>query len=242
MEIRGNRECADCGARWSYYETGEVACPDCGSLRSVGRDDERQLHTDGPATLDLSSAREALADRPLVETADDVREQCRRYRRRRGFVREGELLDLDETYLVASELGIAIGEYDRTLSSGTLDAATDDEEQLYLLSLLEIDRPSADRVPRTFESARGLAYARAVEEYRTDVLEWLDATDATEPAVRSALERLEDHRRRVEALDGAVDPTTAERLVEVAREIGRYLREGDELALARAQDRLDSLG
>lgn len=242
MEIRGNRECADCGARWSYYETGEVACPDCGSLRSVGRDDERRLHTDAPVTLDLSAVTGSLAGRPLEETADDVRERCRRYRRQRGFVREGELLELDETYLIAGELAAAIGEYDRSLSSGALDAATDDEEQLYLLSLLGLDRPPADRVPSTFESTRGLAYGRAVEEYRTDVLEWLDATEATEPAVRSALGRLEDHRRRVEALDGAVDPATAERLVEIAREVGRYLREGDETALARARNRLDSLG
>jgi hypothetical protein len=242
MEIRGNRECADCGTRWSYYETGEVACPDCGSLRSVGRDDERRLHTDDPVTLDLSAVTESLADRPLAETADDVRKRCRRYRRRRGFVREGELLELDETYLVAGELASAIGEYDRSLASGALDAASDDEEQLYLLSLLGLDRPPADRVPPTFASARGLAYARAVEEYRTDALALLDATDAAEPDARSALGRLEDHRRRVEALDGAVEPETAERLVGIAREIGRYLREGDETALARAEDRLDSLG
>lgn len=241
MEIRGNRECADCGTRWSYYETGEIACPNCGGLRSVGRDEERRLHTDGSATLDLSPVKGALADRPLVETVEDVRERCREYRRQRGFVRGGDLLDLDETYLVASELLLVVGEYERSLSSGALDAATDDEEQLYVLSLLELDRPPADRVPPSFESARALAYARAIGEYRSDLLEWLDASDGEYPAVRTALGRLEDHLRRVEALDGSVEPATAERLVEIAREIGRCLREDDELALVRAQDRLDSL-
>ena len=243
MEIRGNRECTDCGARWSYYETGEVACPDCGSLRSVGRDDDRRLHTDSPATLDLSAVKEAIADRPLEEVTEDIRDRCRAYCRERGFVRGGKLRELDETYLIASELSVAIGSYERSLTSGTLERGTDDEEQLYLLSLLDLDRPPADRVPGSFESARGLAYARAVDEYRTDVIEWLDANaNANEtafPAARTALDRLEDRRRRVEALDGAVEPVTAERLVTVAREVGRYLREDDELALARAQDRLD---
>jgi hypothetical protein len=242
MEIRGNRECTECGARWSYYETGEVACPECGSLRSVGRDDDRQLHTDDPATLDLAPITGALADRPLEEVAEDVRERCREYRRRRGFVRGGELRELDETYLIASELDAAMGEYGRSLGPGTLDDATDDVEELYLLALLDLDRPSADRVPAAFEAARGLAYARAVSDYRSDLLTLLDASDATHPAARTALGQLEDHVRRVEALDGSVEPTTAERLVRTARELGQYLREDDELALARAEDGLDSLG
>jgi hypothetical protein len=115
-------------------------------------------------------------------------------------------------------------------------------EELYLLALLDLDRPSADRVPAAFEAARGLAYARAVSDYRSDLLTLLDASDATHPAARTALGQLEDHVRRVEALDGSVEPTTAERLVRTARELGQYLREDDELALARAEDGLDSLG
>ena len=51
MKVRGRRECEACGARWSYFDTGEVTCPDCGSLHSVGLDDERALHTASTATL-----------------------------------------------------------------------------------------------------------------------------------------------------------------------------------------------
>jgi DNA-directed RNA polymerase subunit RPC12/RpoP len=31
MKIRGERECTDCGTRWSYYDTASVECPQCGS-------------------------------------------------------------------------------------------------------------------------------------------------------------------------------------------------------------------
>ncbi|MXR22522.1 endonuclease Q family protein, partial [Halobacterium bonnevillei] len=61
MDVRGERECKSCGTRWSYFETGSVACPECGSVRSVGVG-ERSQHTDGNATLDLSDAQRAAAD------------------------------------------------------------------------------------------------------------------------------------------------------------------------------------
>ncbi|MDL5361274.1 hypothetical protein [Halalkalicoccus sp. NIPERK01] len=241
MEIRGERECTDCGTRWSYYETGEVACPDCGSLRSVGREG-RKLHTDSPAELDLTPVVEGIADRPLAEVASEATDRCRDYVRKRGFVAGGDLRTLDETYLIASELAAAIGSYERSLSSGSLDPGADDAEQLYLLALLGGERPSPAEIPDSLAPARGLAYAKAVSTYRDDLLAFLDADPEEYPAVRRALGRLEDHCRRVEALDGDVDPRTAERLVEVARDLGRATSEDDEVALARAGERLDSLG
>src|SRR6056297_1417065 len=64
MEIRGERECKDCGTRWSYYETGSVACPNCESVRSVGVDEERKRHTAGQATLDLTEVRNMIDAEP----------------------------------------------------------------------------------------------------------------------------------------------------------------------------------
>ncbi|ADJ15186.1 DUF7117 family protein [Halalkalicoccus jeotgali] len=241
MEIRGERECTACGTRWSYYETGEVACPDCGSLRSVGHE-ERKLHTDGPAELDLAPLIEGIDERPLSEVASEVAERCRSYRRKRGFVDGGELRDLDDTYLIASELGTAIGSYERSLSSGALETETDDAEQLYLLALLGGERPPPAEVPDSLVSARALAYAKAVSTYREDLLAFLDAREEASPTVRRALGRLDDHVRRVEALDGSVETRTPERLVEAARDLGSAVRDDDELALARARERLDALG
>jgi hypothetical protein len=45
----------------------------------------------------------------------------------------------------------------------------------------------------------------------------------------------------VQALDGDVDPETAELLVEAARDVGRHLRDGDDDALASARERFDRL-
>lgn len=240
MEIRGERECTECGTRWSYYETGEVACPDCGSLKSVGREG-RELHTDGAAELDLTPVKRGVADRPLTDVADEVTDRCRDYIHDRGFINGGELRELDETYLIASELASAIRAYERSLSSGALDPGTDDAEQLHLFALLNEERPPPAEVPDSLAPARGLAYAKAVSTYRDDLRTYLDEEDAPHPSVRRALGRLDDHLRRAEALDGEVDPRTAERLVETARDLGLAVREGDEIALARAGERLDAL-
>lgn len=241
MEIRGERECTECGTRWSYYETGEVACPDCGSLRSVGREG-RELHTDGPAELDLTPVKRGVAERPLTDVADEVTDRCREYVHDRGFIDGGELRELDETYLIASELTAAIRAYERSLASGALDPETDDAEQLHLFALLNEERPPPPEVPDSLAPARGLAYAKAVSTYRDDLRTYLDDEDAQHPPVRRALGRLDDHLRRAEALDGDVEPRTAERLVEVARDLASAVREDDEVALARAQERLDALG
>lgn len=258
MRVRGNRECQDCGARWSYYDTGSVACPDCGSVHSVGVD-ERALHTDGDAALDLTEARRAADERSLPEAAERAASACRAYVRKRGFVSGGDLLALDDTYLAAREL-TGVGETLRRALSW------DDETELYFLSLLrgaaDGDRPAAADVPADLRGPRGLAAADAVEAYRRDLAAWLD--EHPDPAARETLSELSVHERRIRALDGAVPPGEADRLVAAARDVGRYLGAdggdveggadtdapaggsdvptGDEAALARAKDRLARLG
>jgi uncharacterized Zn finger protein (UPF0148 family) len=234
MKVRGQRECTECGTRWSYYDTGEVACPECGSIRSTGVD-ERTRHTDAPVDLDLTEPRNR-AEEDLTAAAETAAERCREFVRRTGFINAGELRPLSDRYLAAAELaavGAAVGRAMRT----------DDDEELYLLSLLRGadagDRPDPEEVPASLAATRTLAYASAVDDYRRDVRTYLK--DDPHPEVQSALESIRDHVRRIEALDGEVDVRAAERLVRSAREVGQYLAEGDEAALAAAQDRLDAL-
>lgn len=231
MEVRGERECTACGARWSYYDTGSVACPECGSLLSVGVGD-RALHTATSVALDLSSHRTAVDEAGLDAAVDDLTADLRTYVRRRGFVDGGDLLDLDDTYLAATELRHAADAYARTRDP-------DGAARLYVLDLLRGadagDRPAPGDVPDALRAARGLGYAGAILAYRREVTEWLD--DRTGPG-RRALGRIADRAKRVRALQGDVPPAEVESLVRATREVVAYLRDGDEAALARAEDRL----
>jgi len=236
MKVRGERECQECGTRWSYYETGSVNCPACGSLRSVGVDDRTQ-HTASPRSLDLTPARTLdEGGQSLRRVAERAAELCGEFVRGHGFIHTGDLQPLDDTYLAATEL--------RHVADALIHAMrVDDDEEYYFLELLGVadrgERPSPEAVPASLQAARGLAYANAVREYRADVRDYLD--EHPDSTVRSALESLGIHVKRVRALDGDVPPEEAERLVAAARDVGAYLR-GDEGALVRAEDRLERLG
>ncbi len=238
MEIRGERECRNCGRRWSYYETGAVACPNCESLESVGVD-ERTRHTATPVSFDLTPHRRTADESGLADAVDEVKTDCREYVRRRGFVDAGSLLDLDDTYLAANELVHAADLHGRAREPT-------DEEAYYLLDLLRGadagERPPPDRVPARIAPGRGLAYADAVLAYRSEVRDWLGDRDEPDGPARRTLGRIVDRAKRVRALQGDVEPAEVETLVRATREVIATLRDGDEAALARAEDRLDELG
>ena len=103
MKVRGRRECTECGTTWSYYETGSIDCPNCGSVRSVGVDD-RTRHTDSPVEFDLTGVRNEIDDSPLRDVAAAAVEVASEYARKRGFVDAGELEPLDERFVAANEL------------------------------------------------------------------------------------------------------------------------------------------
>ncbi|MDY6819334.1 MAG: TFIIB-type zinc ribbon-containing protein [Halobacteriales archaeon] len=236
MEIRGHRECVACGNRWSYYETGELACPACGEMRSVSVEDNPKQHTATSTTLDLTDARTDIETRPIEEIARDAETAARRYVNRRGFIDAGELCALDEAFLTACELEHVAATIHRAL---TIDEA----EETYFLSLLQAadagERPETP-IPDSLAPARGLAVAEAVARYRRELVDWLATHDTTLP-VRPTLDQLHDHIKRIDALDGDIDPANAERLVTATRELATAISESDETALARAQDRLESL-
>lgn len=235
MKIRGQRECKECGTRWSYYQTASVACPDCGSLHSVGVD-ERTHHTNAPVEYDLTPVRTAIDEQPLRQIAEDAAELSAEYRRKRGFVDAGTLLALDEQYVAATELRSIGTELARGLQH------TDDAE-LYFLELLrgadEGERPPAEEVPESLRAPYGLAMATAVGDYQRDLREFL-SEQPDEQAV-SLSGRIRDHRKRIEALDGDVPPKDADRLVRATRDLGRYVRDDDESAVVTADNWLNGI-
>jgi len=235
MKVRGERECTQCGTRWSYYESGSVVCPSCESLRSVGVG-EREEHTAAPVSFDLSEVRRLVDEEPLETVADEAEAACAEYVRASGFVRGGDLLPLEDTYLAAAELRHVAADISRAMR-------VDDDEEYYFLTLLRGadrgERPEFDEVPASLRGARGLAYAQAVDAYRAGVRRSLDSDP--NDTVRKLLGTLGEHQKRVEALTGDVAPRSVEQLVRVARDIGRALVEDDETALAEAQGRLAGL-
>jgi uncharacterized Zn finger protein (UPF0148 family) len=237
MRVRGERECRGCGTVWSYYDTGSVACPSCGSLQSVGVDD-RTRHTAGPAPFDLSSLRDRVDPEAPAALADEVKSTAREYLRRRGFIDAGELADLDDTVLAAAELVQAIDVLAR------LRDPTDDE-RLYVLDLLRGadagERPAVADVPARMHAARGVAYAERLREYRREVRTWLDDAGVDAPLARRTLSAVDEHAKRVLAVEGDVPPGEVEALVRATRETVRALRDDEEGALATARDRLDRL-
>ncbi|WP_458205472.1 DUF7117 family protein [Haladaptatus sp. NG-SE-30] len=238
MKVRGTRECQDCGAQWSYYETGSVACPECGSMRSVGVEEDRVQHTDSAATLELAEAREAMDARPLREVADLAEDAAREYVRKRGFIKGGELRLLDDTYLAAQELRHVADVVGRAFD------VTDDEE-IYFVSLLrgadEGERPASTDVPKSMYDVRGLAYSEALSDYHRDMNEWVREHDVDREG-RKTLETLGEHIRRARALERGLDIDTADGLVSSARNLARYLRDGDEEALISTRETLSRLG
>ena len=231
MEIRGERECTDCGERWSYYETGEIQCPACGSVRSVGVG-ERAEHTGGAVELDLNEVRNAVDTASTDELAGRASEAAAEYVRRAGFVHAGRLEPLGDTYLAAAELRRVGAELARRMR-------VDDAAELYLLELLRTadsgERPAPGEVPAELRAQRGLAVAAAADAYVSDFRRVYDDPDRE---VSRVLSGVRAERKRVEALDGDVESERAERVVRALRDLHAYLEADDETALARAQERV----
>ena len=71
-------------------------------------------------------------------------------------------------------------------------------------------------------AARGLGYADALLDYRSEVLDWLDGEDAPE---RRTLGRVAERAKRVGALQGDVPPAEVESLVRATRDVVASLRD-----------------
>lgn len=234
MRVRGRRECQECGERWSYYDSGDVNCPECGSLHSVGIDDPT-LHTASAREFDLTDARGMIDAQPLWDIASEASEETREYVQGKGFVKAGELQPLDETYLAAQELLFVSNAVERAMS------LTDDEEEFFLSLLQDADtggRPDPENVPDTMCAPVGLAIAEAVDEYRRGISNYLDETP---PEISRLLETVDDLVSRVQALDGDVPAKSAERLAEAARNLGMGVADDDREKLRTANEQLQSL-
>ena len=252
MEIRGQRRCTECGQEWSYFDTGEVACPACGSLKSVGRG-ERKTHTDSAIELDLSPHRQAVdAETDLSAITDGLTTTLRDYIRQRGFLNGGTLQPPDDTLLSAAELLHAVDVLDRR-------RRPTDEAQLYVTKLLggadDGHRPAPDSVPASMTTARGLAYTEVLSRFHQDFTKWVteespimnasaegaNAIRTSDISVHQLRERFSTHLTRSEALQGDIPVETSETLLVIARKLHDGTVNDDIDALETAQMKLNSV-
>lgn len=199
-------------------------------MRSVGIERATQ-HTDSPVTLDLSPIRAQIDDIPLGELTANAADAAAEYLGKRGFVDAGELMPLDGTYVASSELRAVGAELSREIRPT-------EGEELYFLDLLagadEGERPPPEAVPTAFRCVHGLSMATAVGDYQRDVR--LVYEDYHTPEASRLAGTIRDHTKRIEALDGDVDPKNADRLVHAIRDLGTYLRTDEESALVTADN------
>jgi len=126
MEIRGERECLDCGETWSYFETREPDCPECGSLRSRAVEDAEEDTGGAVETGDLLTRFGSEFGDALSEAED----RCREYTSRAGFIEGGELLPPKPVYVMACEVKHVAAEF-------VGEREPTDEERAYVVALVE---------------------------------------------------------------------------------------------------------
>jgi hypothetical protein len=194
MEIRGERECLDCGETWSYFETREPACPECGSLRSRALEDAETDTAGAVETGDLVTRFGGEFEEALEEAED----RCREYTARTGFVRGGELLPPEPAYVMACEVKHVAGEF-----VGAREPT--DEERSYVVELVEGvetgEPPSPEARPKSLDSAHNRAVAETVEEYAKELSRYLESLGSAD----SRVEEARDLAKRTQATDGDAD-------------------------------------
>jgi hypothetical protein len=194
MEIRGERECLDCGETWSYFETREPACPECGSLHSRAVEDAEEDTGGAVETGDLLT-RFGTDFEAALEEAED---RCREYTSRVGFVEGGELQPPSPVYVMACEVKHTAAEF-------VGEREPTEEEREYTVSLVEgVEKgepPGADGRPSTLDAAHNRAVAETVEEYAVDLSRYLRSMGEGDGRIEEA----RDLAKRTQATDGDAD-------------------------------------
>ncbi len=194
MEIRGERECLDCGETWSYFETREPECPECGSLRSRAVEDAEEDTSGAVETGDLLT-RFGSDFAGALEEAED---RCREYTSRAGFVEGGELLPPEPVYVMACEVKHVAAEF-----VGNREPTED--ERRYVVALVEgvgkDDPPAPDERPESLDAAHNRAVAETVEEYAKEMSRYLRSSGKTDTRIEEA----RDLAKRTQATDGDED-------------------------------------
>ena len=161
MEIRGERECLECGSTWSYFESREVCCPECGSIKSQSMSSPRMDNTTDIDLVD-SEVLGGLSD-DLDSALSTLEERCREYTGKTGFVERGDLKPPSPRYVMACEVKQIAAIYDANQLTG--------DDRRYFVDLVHglRDGEPPEKPSGELEYIHNTAIAETVRDYATEV-------------------------------------------------------------------------
>ncbi len=192
MDVQGERECLDCGERWSYWDTRTVECPECGSPRSRGVGDGARPEEEFTA--------EDLDDTDLAATLENAEEAARSYTTKKRFVVAGDLRPPDPVYVMATEVKHLAAEH------AVRDEGFTDDEREYAVALVtgleEGEPPHPDERPESLDAVHERAVADVVEDYGGEVVKWARDRDLDDTDVMRDVEDARQVAKQVKATEG----------------------------------------
>ncbi len=192
MDLEGERECLECGERWSYWETRTVECPECDSPRSRGVGDGARPEEEFPA--------EDLVASTLMETLENADEAARSYTTKKNFVVAGELQPPDPVYVMAAEVKHLYAE----LTARSREAT--DREREYAGALVtgleDGEPPHPGERPETLDAVHERAVADVVEDYSSEMVKWARDRDLDDTEVMRDVEDARQRAKQVQATEG----------------------------------------
>ncbi|MFB6284080.1 MAG: hypothetical protein ABEK59_09145 [Halobacteria archaeon] len=194
MELRGERECLECGSTWSYFDSRQVCCPECGSIRSQSVSSPRMDSTSDVDIVD-SEVLTGIGEN-FDETLSELEERCRRYTSQTGFVEKGDLKPPTPRYVMACEIKHA---------ATTRDAeGLDEKSRRYVVDLVHgiRDGEPPDKTPSGLQETHNLAIAETVRDYSTEVERYARKRGVETPG---EVERARSLAKRTLATEGVKD-------------------------------------
>ncbi|MDY7082388.1 MAG: hypothetical protein SXQ77_08310 [Halobacteria archaeon] len=191
MEIRGERECLDCGSTWSYFDTK--------SVESVGGEEMDSDSVLGELRMDDVIPRLGTE---FEDALEDAEENCRSYVSRQGFIKGGELQPPSPRFVMACEI-IEIAD---ALLRPMRREITEDE-RLYVVDMIhglkEGEPPAPDERPESLDTYHNLAVARTVEDYAREVSRYV--RNSSEKELPGEIEEARTKAKRTKATEGEED-------------------------------------
>ncbi len=215
MEISGERECLDCGEQWSYFETRQIECPECGSIKSMSiSESELDTASSRKNELDMSDLyTEFQTD--FMNALTQAGDRSREYIASTGFIEGGELRPPMLRYVMAREI-MEIADY----IDLSLDTDISASEERYIIDLVKGVKSGdpPDKRPNSMNNHHYMAVAKTAEEYATELFKYFEQNSEDIP---EGLEKARSLAKKTKATNG--ESADAKKSLRILRDLQRSL-------------------